>query len=89
MRIRGTLYLPDNLVAECISHRALALCRNIDGRDPGQGVLSALAELAGVAEDLALLTLAGRLKKLILIAQGGHCKDLERAALVSLTEIVK
>ena len=89
MLIRGNRYIPDNLVAECISQRALSLCRNTDGRDPGQAVLSGLAELAGVAQDLALVSLAGRLGKLLMIAQGGHCRDLERAALVVLTDVVK
>ena len=89
MRIRGKTYIPDSLVAECISQRALVLVRGVDGRDPGPAMLSGLAELAGVAEDLALLTLADRLAKLIRIVEGQHCRDIERAALICLTEVVK
>ena len=89
MLIRGNRYIPDNLVAECISHRALALVENTDGRNPSPGMLAARAELAGVADDWALLTLSDRLGKLLMIAQGGHCRDIERACLVCLTEVVK
>lgn len=80
-------YVPRSLIGEVLTSRALSLVRGRDGRDPDAALVGGIRELVGVAADLGLTDLAGRLGKLANIASQGHCRDLERAALVCLSEV--